>query len=82
MSFLPAAFSLLTLSLGTLWFGMRMLRARRQRGVLRREFLDLAFQISNLRLLMIDQEFHKRLDGRRHLGLNLRRNERSAGRFR
>ena len=36
MSFLPAAFSLLAISLGTLQFGMRMLRARRLRGVLRR----------------------------------------------
>jgi len=81
MSFLPAAFLLLPISLGTFRFGMRMLTAWRKRGVLRRELLNLAFQFSDPRLIVIDQGCNKRLDGRRHLGLNLRRNDRSAGRL-
>ena len=81
MPFLPAAFFLFAISLGAIWFGMRMLSTWRCRGILWRELLNFAFQVCEPCLIMINQGLYKRLDGRRHLGLYFRRNDGAAGRL-
>lgn len=82
MPWLSLRFSLgrVQLSLGPWGFRVGMLRARGERGILRRQPLKLLFQLFNSRFQRGERSEHKLLHGRSHLRLDLGRNRDSAGR--
>ena len=79
MSLPSATFSFLAISHSAFWIGSDVARFAAARRFVR-GVVDLAFQISDPRLVMIDQDGYKRLDRRLYLRLNLWPNGAVAGR--